>query len=259
MKSLSLPTVDDPRDFYLGGLYAVVLFVLIILLFFQLLRGLDKMHSYAMTKSSAVSVSLVDVPLVTSKQNNTPKPVPKQEAAPEPTPEPEESPTPVEDISSLFSDIQTQKIVHTKRLDEQKKIDTKRLANLQKRIKTTKKRDTTATAEKVKNLNLVRPSQEAGGQSASGGAEVNAYYAKIQATIYENFFPPVNSEGSVSLIRIWISASGKMTRFKVLRPSGEAFFDREVTQLEQRLLRVRFERNPKGNEAVLDVSLVSKE
>jgi len=259
VKSHSLPTVDTPRDFYLGGVYAVVLFLLIIMLFFQLLRGLDKMHSYALAERSAVSVSLVDLPM-TTKQVNTPKPVPKPEVKPEPTPEPEETPAPpVEDISSLFSDIQTQKIVHTERPPEEKKIDAKRLATLQKRIKTTAKRETSATAELVKNLTLVRPSQEVAGQSSSGGAEVNAYYAKIQATIYNNFFPPANSQGSVSLIRIWISASGKMTRFKVLRPSGEPFFDREVAQLEQRLGRVTFERNPKGNEAVLDVSLVSKE
>lgn len=257
MKFHSLPTVDNSRDFYLGGVYAVVLFALIIMLFFQLLRGLDKMHSYALTQSSSVTVSLVDVPLTTSRQNNTPKVLPKEKK--ESAAEPVETAAPAEDISSLFSEVKTQKIVHTQKPKPSEKIDAKRIASLQKRIKTTTKREVSATAEKVKNLALVQPSQAAGGQAASGGKEVNAYYAKIQATIYDNFFPPANSQGSVSLIRIWLSASGKMTRFKVLRTSGEPLFDREVEQLESRLRRVTFERNPQGKEAVLEVSLVSKE
>jgi len=155
--------------------------------------------------------------------------------------------------------VQTQKIVHKARPKETEKIDAKRMASLQKRIKTSEKRTVSATAERVKNLALVKPSQEAGGSKTSGGAEVNAYYAKIQATIYDNFFPPANTEGAVSLIRIWLSASGKMTRFEVLRRSGDPLFDEEVKALESRLEHVAFERNPKGNEAVLNVSLVSKE
>ncbi|HHH73020.1 MAG TPA: hypothetical protein ENL04_04270 [Sulfuricurvum sp.] len=257
MKSLSLPTAEKGRDFYLGGLYAVTLTVLFSLIFIQLLKGLDKMHSYALQKQSTVTVSLVTMPLTTTKQSNTSKPVPKKEQ--KPTAKPLEASAPVEDISSLFSDVKTQKIVHKKRPTQQKKIDSKRIAALQKRIKTTQKRKMSATAEQVKRLSLVRPSQEGGGTKASGGAEINAYFAKIQATIYEEFFPPVNSQGSVSLVRIWLSASGRMTRFEVLRRSGEPLFDHEVDQLSKRLAGITFERNPKGKEAVLDVSLVSKE
>lgn len=257
MKSHSLPTVDSSRDFYLGGLYALTLFVLIAMLFFQLLKGLDKMHSYALQKSTAVTVSLVNSPLTTTKKDTAADPVPKvkKKAASKP----EEGTAPVEDISSLFSEVKTQKIVHKKTPAKQKKIDSKRIASLQKRIKTTKKRATSATADQVKNLALVRPSQAAGGSKASGGAEVDAYFAKIQATIYDHFFPPANSQGSVALVRIWLSASGKMTRFKVLRRSGDPLFDEEVDALGKRLAGVTFERNPKGEEAVLDVSLVSKE
>jgi len=258
VKFHSLPTVETPRDFYLGGVYSVVLFLLIAMLFFQLLRGLDKMHSYALIQSSAVSVSLVDLPKTASK------PAPKPEPVPQPKPEPEAAPEepqaePVQDISSLFSEVKTQKVVHKKRPDTQQQIDAKRLAALQKRIKTTEKRQTSATAERVKNLTLVRPSVPAGGQAASGGAIVNKYYAKIQATIYDNFFPPANSEGSVSLVRLRISAEGRIMSFRVLRRSNVSAFDDEVDALEQRLRRVTFERNPNGKEAVLDVSLVSKE
>lgn len=257
MKSLSLPTADSSRDFFLGGLYAVTLTLLFALIFFQLLRGLDKIHSYALQKQSTVTVSLVNMPLTTTKQRNTSKPVPQQEQ--KPVSELEKATAPVKDISSLFSEVKTQKIVHKKRPVKQQKIDSKRIAALQKRIKTTSKRKTSATAQRVKNLSLVRPSKSAGGSKASGGAEVNAYFAKIQATIYEHFYPPVNSQGSVSLVRIWLSASGRMTRFKVLRRSGELLFDQEVDQLAKRLAAIAFEHNPKGKEAVLDVSLVSKE
>lgn len=258
MKFHSLPTVDDPRDFYLGGLYSVVLFLLIAMLFFQLLRGLDKVHNYAFALRSAVTVSLVDLPSVSMKHRKTPEPKQAEEPVAESLPEETPAP-PVQDISSLFSGVETQKIVHTKREDQSKQIDAKRLAALQKRIKTAEKRKSSATAQKVKNLSLVRPTHVSGGQTASGGTEVDAYYAKIQATIYDNFFPPANSEGSVALVRIWMSPGGRIIRFKVLRPSRMARFDEEVAQLEQRLRQVQFEPNPKGKEAVLDVSLVSKE
>ena len=257
VKSHLLPTVDTRNDFYLGGLYALVLFALIIMLFFRVLQGLSQIHTYALQKSTAVTVSLTSVPMPTSKKSDTPRPVPKTEQ--KPAPAPEETTTPVEDISSLFSDVQTQKIVPKAHPKESTKIDAKRMASLQKRIKKSEKRTTSTTAERVKNLALVKPSQEAGGSKSSGGAEVDAYYAKIQATIYDNFFPPANTEGAVSRVRIWLSASGKMTRFEILRRSGDSLFDEEVKVLESRLKHVSFEPNPKGNEAVLDVSLVSKE
>lgn len=257
MKSLSLPRVETPRDFYLGALYALALTLLISLIFFKLLDGLGKIHSYALKKQSTVTVSLVNMPLTTTKQKPTPKPVPKQkqEAAAKPT----ETSAPVEDISSLFSEVKTQKIVHKKRPVKQQKLDSKRIAALQKRIKTTHKRKASETSKTVKNLSLVRPMQHAGGMAASGGEEVNAYFAKIQATIYEQFFPPVNSQGSVAQVRIWLSTSGRLTRFKILRRSGEPLFDQEVERLGKRLAGIMFERNPQGKEAVLDVSLVSKE
>ena len=257
MKSHLLPRAETARDFYLGGLYAVVLFALIVMLFFRILQGLDEIRSYAFEQNTVVTVSLNTLPVITSKKTDAPKPQPKEKV--EPAPAPEKTAQPVEDISSLFSDVKTQKIVPKARPKESEKIDSKRLAALQKQIRTSEKRASTATADKVRNLTLVKPSQEAGGSKTSGGKDVDAYYAKIQATIYDNFYPPANSEGSVALIRIWLSASGKMTRYVILRRSGEPTFDEEVANLEQRLRQVTFENNPRGNEAVLDVSLVSKE
>jgi len=252
-----LPRADTDQDFYLGAAYSFVLFALIVMLFFRILQGLSEIHSYALQKSTTVTVSLNMVPVVTSKKHDTPKPQPQEKV--ETQTAPEETTSPVEDLSSLFSDVKTQKIVTKAKPKESQKIDTNRLAALQKRIKTSEKRAPSATADKVKNLALVKPSQDASGSKTSGGKDVDAYYAKIQATIYDQFFPPVNSEGSVALIRIWLSPSGQMTRFEILRRSGEPMFDQEVEQLEQRLRRIRFESNPRGIEAVLDVSLVSKE
>lgn len=257
MKSLSLPTVETSRDFYLGGLYAVVLFLLIAMIFFQILQGLDKIHSYALKKSDRITVTLSDEVYKTSNVQQTTKPLPQPKS--EPKSAPKESVAPPQDISSLFSEVKTQKVVHKKRAPSKKKIDSKRLAALQKRIKTVKKRTPSATAQKVKSLSLVHPPKTAGGKTASGGAEVDAYYAKIQATIYNNFFPPSNSQGSVAKIRIRITADGRLAGYKVLRRSGEPFFDQEVAQLGERLKQVRFEPNPKGKETVLDVSLISKE
>ena len=258
MKSLSLPTVETPRDFFLGGLYSLVLSALIGMLFFQMLQGLDKIHSYALKKSDAISVTLSDAVFKTSK-SHTASQVRPQMKKPDSTPKKRNSEAVTEDISSLFSNVKTQRVVHTKRPAPTKKIDSRRLAALQKRIKTTKKRAPSLTSERVKSLSLVHPPHRTGGKSASGGAEVDAYYAKIQAKIYENFYPPANSEGAVSRVRIRLSPDGRLLEYKILRKAGEPFFDREVQQLGDRLQRVMFERNPKGKETVLDVSLISKE
>ena len=255
MKSHSLPTVEAPRDFYLGGLYSVALFALITLVFYQLLIGVERIHSYALKKSSAVTVSLSELPIQTSKTQNEPKPLPQ----PEKEVVSQEQPSAVEDISSLFSNVKTEKIVRKKRAEQSKTVDTNRIASLQTRLKKAAKRAPSATAEKVKKLSLVRPSVPGGGAAVSGGEEVNRYYAKIQAIIYDNFFPPANSEGAVAKIRIWLSPSGRLKDFKVIRHSGEPLFDREVSLLEKRLKTVTFERNPQEKETVLDVSLISKE
>ncbi len=258
MKSLSLPTVETPRDFLLGGLYSLVLSALIGMLFFQMLQGLDKIHSYALKKSDTITVTLTDAVFKTSKTHNTPKVTPQKKtmntSQTKPVPE-----AVTEDISSLFSTVKTQRLVHKKRPAPPKKIDSKRLAALQKRIKTTKKRAPSLTAERVKSLSLVHPPRIAGGKSRSGGAEVDAYYAKIQAKIYENFYPPANSRGAVARVRIRLSPDGRLLEYKILTKAGEPFFDQEVQQLGSRLRHVTFERNPKGKETVLDVSLISKE
>jgi periplasmic protein TonB len=257
VKSHLLPRVDSDRDFYLGAAFSAIFFALIFMLFLRILNGLGEIHSYALKRSTTITVSLDTVPVITSKKSNTPKPQPKEKV--ESASVKEKTSTPPQDISSLFSDVQTQKIVHKADPKKSEQTNKAQIAALQKRIKTIQKRSPSVTADQVKNLKLVRPTQDAGGQKASGGKDVDAYYAKIQATIYDNFFPPSDSEGSVALIRIWLSPSGKMTRFMILRNSGNTSFDEEVRQLEQRLRRVTFENNPRGNEAVLDVSLVSKE
>jgi len=261
VKSLSLPTVERPSDFYLGGLFALVLFALIVMVFYMMLTGLQRIHSYAMKKSASVTVSLVDMNVPTSKVRNTPrvKPVPKVEQ-PKSKPVPKTPPAPAPDISSLFSEVKTERIVHKKRVKPTPKtIDTKRIASLQTRLKTSKKRKISATAKKVENLSLIKPVRRSGGKAASGGDKVNAYYAKIQATIYAHFYPPANSAGAVARIRITVDASGTMRDYRVLQYSGEPFFDQEVDRLKDRLRQVAFERNPDGRQVVLDVSLISKE
>jgi len=256
VKSRSLPTVDNPWDFQLGGLYALILLLFILLIFFRIVQGLDEIHSYALQKSSAVRVSLETVPALTAAKKSTPTPRPESKPV---SAAKSDDQAVIEDISSLFSELQTQKIVQKKRPKPQKKIDSKRIASLQKRIKTTEKRSDSHTAEMMKTLKLVTPVQPSGGGQASGGKEVDAYFGKIQALIYENFFPPVNSQGLVAQIRIRISAAGKLTQFKLLRASGDAAFDHEIALLEQRLRSVSFAKNPDNKEAVLDVRLVSKE
>ncbi len=257
MKSHLLPQVERASDRYLGGLITLFILLSIILLFAVILSSAHQIHSYALQKSEAITVSLENIMLNQSKPEKTETiiPIKKQEPQPEKT---KEISSP-KDISSLFSSVETKKITHTQKDVVPQKVDNKRLSSLQTRLKTTKNRKSTLTSQKVKQMDLVKPSHKSGSKGGSSGEEVDKYRASIQATIYNYFYPPQGSEGLNAKIQITISASGKMLEFKILRYSGDSNFDREIEDLKHRLSSITFAKNPDATSAQLDVHLISKE
>ncbi len=224
-------------------------------LFFNVLLAQREIKSYGLKKDQFVSVSLDRIMPSTKpkeqKQDLT-QPVAKTTEASS-LKEPEASKA---DISSLFSNVSAQKIVYTKQAPD-KKIDDAQLAQIQKRIATTKKRESTIS-EKLASLELVQVSS-GGKPSASSADEVDEYMSAIQAMVYESFFPPANTEGQVAVVRIWLDANGKLKDWRVISYAGNTFFNQEVDHLKLRIMNKSFPKNPDGDSISIDIKLVAKE
>ena len=256
----------EDRYFYISGFISLSLFSAVILLFALVVLHKSSIDTFAMQEDNYISVSL-NMDLVVPTKNDAkpaPEPTPKQEIIPEPEPEPaveeiESTPEPVNtDVSSLFDDVWTQS-ADTKVEKKEEKVDTKRLAAIEKRIKTKETKKSQKASDKIKTLELVKPSIEVVGASASTAPEVNKYLAKIHAQVKAKFYPPASSEGSSAKVRVKLDANGNVTSYRVLVYSGSNIFNEEVDRLERRLKRMTFPKNPDGKSISLEIILTVEE
>ena len=257
---------EESRYFYISGFISLVFFASVVFLFGLVIFHSSQIDTFAMQEDNYISVSLnMDVPV--PSQNDAkpePKPTPKAEPIPEPEPEPaveeiESTPEPVNtDVSSLFDDVWTQS-ADTKVEKKEEKIDTKRLAAIEKRIKTKETKKSQKASDKIKTLELVKPSIEVVGASASTAPEVNKYLAKIHAQVKAKFYPPASTEGNSAKVRVKLDASGNVTNYRVLVYSGSTIFNEEVDRLKKRLMRMTFPKNPEGRSISLEIILTVEE
>lgn len=254
----------DDRYFYLSGLISLALFTAVLLLFAFVVLHKSEIKTFAMQEDNYISVSL-DMDVVMPTQNDAkpaPVPTPKEQVVPEPEPVVEEIETTPEsvntDVSSLFDDVWTQS-ADTKVDKKEEKLDTKRLAAIEKRIKTKESKQTSKASDKIKTIELVKPSIEVVGASASTAPEVNKYLAKIHALVKSKFFPPASSEGESAKVRVNLDAYGHITGYRVLVASGSNIFNQEVDRLYNRLKRIDFPENPDGKSISLEIILTVEE
>jgi len=252
----------EERYFYISGLISLSLFSAVIFLFALVVLHKSSIDTFAMQEDNYISVSLnMDVVIPTKNDAKPdPQPTPIEETIPEPAPEPaveeiESTPEPVNtDVSSLFDDVWTQS-ADTKVVKKEEKIDTKRLAAIEKRIKTKETKKTQKASDMIKTLELVKPSIEVVGASASTAPEVNKYLAKIHAQIKSKFYPPASTEGNSAKVRVKIDANGRVINYRVIVYSGSSIFNEEVDRLKSRLQRMTFPKNPDGKTISLEIIL----
>lgn len=222
--------MDNNTNFYISGFIAFALFFLS---FFSLLLFHPQTSKrYALKKDKFISISLV-----TSKVQ-TPK-VKKQKIQ-----------DPVEeniDINNLFSDVWTKKIMSKKKTPQLK--DSKRLFEIQKKIKTSSKNDVKPISKQVSKVT----------KQNSSADEVNEYLAKIQAIVYSHFRVPANSEGSSVKTVIELNALGKVLDFRVLNYSSNQALNAEADMIRERLMYITFPANPEKKPSRTIVILISKE
>ena len=158
------------------------------------------------------------------------------------------------DVNDLFSNVWTQKI---KPQNKPKKVNSKRIQDIAKKVKTAQKNQVNSIAQKIENID-VQESQKNESQ-ASSADEVNEYLAKIQAIVYQHFNVPPNSAGNSVKTVIELDPLGHMKDFRILTYSANEALNAEADRIKERLKNVIFPKNPQNRSSRTIVVLISKE
>jgi protein TonB len=256
---------QQDRLFYASGALSFGIFLLTLFLFASVLFSYDAVKNFALSKEDYVAVSLVSVPLQERPTKAKKEPAPAEEPLPvkEPEPQTEEelitTPEAFKDASALFENVWTQEVSTKKRPVKKPVTDSKRISAIEKRIKTAQKNKQQRAAEKIASVKLAKPSVSVQGSASSASSEVNEYYAKIQAIVYNHFNPPVNSEGNSAKVYLRLDADGRIKAARLLVPSGQPLFDNEVEALLRRLGSAVFPSSPEGRPIELKIILTAEE
>ncbi len=205
----------------------------------------SQIDSYALKKDNFISISMDIQPKKSKSAKKSLQPTPVESAV-------SETPQDV-DVNDLFSDVWTKKI-------QKKKIqpkDSKRIIDIQKKIKTTEANSVESISQKVNDLDNANTTDE--NSPASTANEVNEYLAKIQALVYKYFSVPPNSEGHSVMAYIELNSIGKVMDFRILTYSANDALNAEVDKIKDRLKSVVFPINPQNRSFSTKVILKSKE
>ena len=278
--------------FYLSGLISSLMLAIIVALFMYVMFVNQKTVSYALTKSTTINVSLVTTPQKkqAEKKQSEQKPVEKKSVEEKPVEQKpveekpvekkpiEEKPVeqkPVEekpvkeskspektsDISSLFSKVSTKPAKEKKdnKAGSNKPVTQTKQSNSATQSKSSSQAKTMSMTERLKQTTFSNANVEVQSEDSSSGEEVNEYLAKIQGQIYNNFFPPQNTQGQSAKVLIRLSADGKVLDFRILSYSGDDIFNAEVDRLKNRVENLVFPENPDHKDGNYIITLVAKE
>ncbi|MEO1938228.1 MAG: TonB C-terminal domain-containing protein [Sulfurimonas sp.] len=235
--------MDNNRYFILSGFLSLSLFAFFLSLFVYMLFVNASSKTYGLEKKNYVSVSIV--------MPQTHKKFTQKKSAPQKVSSSTQAVQDI-DVNDLFSDVWTPKAKEvTKR-----KVNSKRLKDIAKKVKTLKKEQKSSLSQKIQNLDS-DDNKEA--LSSSAADEVNEYLAKIQAIVYEHFHVPPNTEGESVETVIELDPLGKMKDFRILRYSQSEALNAEADRIKERLKNVIFPKNPQNRSSRTKVVLISKE
>ncbi|MDD3442846.1 TonB C-terminal domain-containing protein [Sulfurimonas denitrificans] len=218
--------------------------------------------SYALKKDDFVSVSLdmvnvqstnvkkaVDAPIVKEIE----KPVVKEEEQEktEMTPQKKEI-----NIDNLFSQIWTKDIKKEDKKIE-KEIDKRVMQELSKKSLKSTENKVESVSSKIEKVNSKDKAEK--DSKSSTGSEVNEYFAKIQAIVYQYFTPPENSQGKMVKAVIELDSFGKVIDFRILTYSDSDSFNSECDKIKGRLTNVLFPKNPDNKSGTYKINLISQE
>jgi len=229
--------------FIISGLLSFSLFITFLSLFIYMMFTTQEQKSYALTKKSYVSVSIV-----------TPKKISKFSSSVSAPKSSSKSVSKNIDVNDLFSDVWTQKIA-TK--PKPKKVNSKRIQEIAKKIKVLDKNSANSISKKIKKIDESKDNEDK--EKISAASEVNEYLAKIQSIVYQYFNVPPNTEGNSVKTVIELDPLGRLIDFRVLNYSANVALNDEVDKIKDRLKNVVFPKNPQNSSSKTIVVLISKE
>lgn len=254
--------VNKDSYFYISGFISLSLFTFFIAIFFIAIIMSKDVKSYALKKDDFVSVSLdminvqstnvkkaVDAPIVKEIE----KPVVKEEEQEktEMTPQKKEI-----NIDNLFSQIWTKDIKKEDKKIE-KEIDKRVMQELSKKSLKSTENKVESVSSKIEKVNSKDKAEK--DSKSSTGSEVNEYFAKIQAIVYQYFTPPENSQGKMVKAVIELDSFGKVIDFRILTYSDSDSFNSECDKIKGRLTNVLFPKNPDNKSGTYKINLISQE
>ncbi len=154
-------------------------------------------------------------------------------------------------IDNLFSDVWTKKI--DKKVIKDKIVNKRNLQEISKKIKTTSENKTKPVVENNNKAENIDDKQA----KISTGDEVNEYIAKIKALVYDNFFPPNNSQGHKVIVVIELSSLGKVLDFRILKYSNNEALNSVSDNMKEKLMSVVFPINPNNSSKRVIINLIS--
>jgi len=232
----------DRNLFIVSGFISISLFTIFLLLFFYMLFSSKKVDIFALKKDNYISISID----TTINKTKVFKKYTKKHISKANNKSTSNISEPV-DIENLFSDVWTRKIKQKSK--KVKKIDTKRLQQIQKKSKLLSESKAEDIPDVVQN-EVEKPSIS---------NEVNEYLARIQGLVYEHFFPPQNSQGYSVKAVIKLSSIGKVMDFRILNYSANSSLNAECDNIKARLMSVMFPVNPNKRSKSYIIILKSKE
>lgn len=235
--------VEKKSLFILSGVISLSIFILLLSFLLYAVYSSSEIKTYALTKDNFVSISLETSVTPTKKTKTMPTPVEEKQNVTE---------SKKIDIGELFSEVATKEI--NKKVVE-KKTEDRRAQEMQRKLKTKTENEAESILEKINNMDA--PAKDAKDNPTSSGSEVNEYYAKIQAIIYEHYIPPLNSQGNTVKVVIELSAIGKVLDFRILTYSSNKAFNEECDKIKDRLKDVLFPVNPNNKSDRITFTITS--
>lgn len=238
----------DNNYFYISGFLSLFIFIFFSSIIVFMIVSSDKVKTFALKKDNYVSVS-IDMPKVVTSS-------PKQMAE-EPVVENKIIPEKAKDVNidNLFSDVWTKSIQKPK--EQEKKINNRLLQEIQKKINTSENNSVESLSKKVKSIDKAKVDDQ--NSKTSTADEVNEYLAKIQALVYEHFYPPSNSEGNSVKAVIELSSIGKLLDFRILTYSSNSSLNSECDKIKGRIINLIFPVNPNNSSGKYTITLTSEE
>lgn len=245
----------------MSGLLALSLFIFFLVLFLAISGLSNRVKTFAMHKENYISISInTSKPQIKNVENSVEKSAQKsvEEKVENTNKEvPKNSPQIKKEeinVNNLFSDV---KVKNIKKIEEKKKeIEPKRLQEIQKKINQSSESRVESISEKFQKLETNK--KESQNTKTSSANEVNEYLAKIQALVYQYFYPPKNSQGKSIKAVIQLNSIGKVLDFRILSYSPNSELNAESDRIKNRLINIVFPENPDGKSGTYTVILISE-